>query len=132
MSALDEESRLVLEQVVALLESIGSANDAEDHGYAAEAERIRGEASEGIREIAREHPFVVELLPNLTEELDSGHVFGFGWSELAGAARAATRATCEICAQLADEEHGYQKFGWPEHDVDLPAAAGRLGEGDLR
>lgn len=35
-------------------------------------------------------------------------------------------ATCEICAQLDDEERGYQKYGWPENDVDLPAAVGRL------
>ncbi len=33
---------------------------------------------------------------------------------------------CEICTQLSDEERGYQKFGWPENDVDLPAAVGRL------
>lgn len=40
--------------------------------------------------------------------------------------RTHTWDTCEICTQLTDEERGYQKFGWPENDVDLPEAVGRL------
>lgn len=33
---------------------------------------------------------------------------------------------CPVCAALADREEGRQKYGWPEHDIDLPPAAGRL------
>lgn len=33
---------------------------------------------------------------------------------------------CEICAALADDEYGYSKFGWPEMDSALPAAAAYL------
>ena len=118
--------RETLLQVLALLESDGSANDAEDHGYLDDAERMRAEACDGIRAIAAECPDVAAVLPSLAEGLDSGHVFGFGWSNLAAQVRAHIRAACEICTQLSDEERGYQKFGWPENDVDLPASVGRL------
>ncbi len=33
---------------------------------------------------------------------------------------------CSICAQLADRESAYQKYGWPENDTYLPAAAQSL------
>ncbi|MGD9781346.1 MAG: hypothetical protein AB7V14_04240 [Kiritimatiellia bacterium] len=33
---------------------------------------------------------------------------------------------CPVCSALADLEEGYQKFGWPEHDVDLPPAVRQL------
>ena len=33
---------------------------------------------------------------------------------------------CPICSGLADREEGRQKFGWPEHDVELPPAVRRL------
>jgi len=35
-------------------------------------------------------------------------------------------ARCAICSALSDEEYGYSKYGWPEHDVPLPDAAGAL------
>lgn len=35
-------------------------------------------------------------------------------------------APCSICAQLSDEEYAFQKYGWPENDTSLPAAAARL------
>lgn len=34
--------------------------------------------------------------------------------------------TCPLCSTLADQMHGRQKYGWPEHDVDLPPAVGQL------
>jgi hypothetical protein len=123
---LDPDARAVLLEVLALLESIGSANDAEDHHYLDEAERIRREAADGIRALADENPVVESVLPTLAAELDSGHVLGFGWADLAARVRSHIRATCEVCAQLADEEHGFQKFGWPEGDIELPAAVGSL------
>lgn len=33
---------------------------------------------------------------------------------------------CILCSTLADEEYGRQKFGWPDHDVNLPPAASQL------
>jgi len=33
---------------------------------------------------------------------------------------------CPLCSVLADREEGRQKFGWPEHDVDLPPAVRQL------
>ena len=123
---MDSEERRAFVRVLALLEGVGSANDAEDHGYTDEAERIRSEALDGIRTIVADCPAVPTALPTLPTELDSGHVFGYAWAELAAQVRAHIRATCEICTQLADEEYGYQKYGWPDHDVDLPEAVGRL------
>ena len=34
--------------------------------------------------------------------------------------------SCTICAQLQDEEYGYQKYGRDEDDLFLPEAASRL------
>lgn len=120
------EEYAALVRVLALLESMGSANDAEDHGYLESAEHLRGEALEGIRTITAECPAVTDALPGLAAELGSGHVLGLGWADLAAQVRAYIRATCEICTRLAGEEHGYQKFGSPDNDIDLPPAAGRL------
>ncbi len=33
---------------------------------------------------------------------------------------------CPICSQLGDESYGYQKYGWEEHDIDLPDACKHL------
>ena len=33
---------------------------------------------------------------------------------------------CPVCAILADREDGYRKYGWPEHDVELPPAFRQL------
>ena len=32
-------------------------------------------------------------------------------------------ANCATCGSLRDDEHGYQKYGWEQDDVYLPAAA---------
>jgi hypothetical protein len=120
------EEREVLLALLGLLEGVGSANDAEDHGYQDEAERIRSEHVEAIRALSAEHAFVRELLPGLAEELDSGHVFGFGWADLRSAIGARLLALCEVCSELADEEYALQKYGWPEGSSELPGAAVRL------
>ena len=33
---------------------------------------------------------------------------------------------CPICSALANREEGRQKFGWPEHDIELPPAVHAL------
>ena len=33
---------------------------------------------------------------------------------------------CPICSALAGREEGHQKYGWPEHDVELPPAVQAL------
>lgn len=38
----------------------------------------------------------------------------------------ANPALCPTCGELGPEEQARQKWGWPEHDTALPAAAGRL------
>ena len=62
--------------------AVGSANDAEDHGYQDEAKRIREESCGSIRNLAEQHPFLAELFPGLLRELDTGHILGFGWHGL--------------------------------------------------
>ena len=36
------------------------------------------------------------------------------------------RTQCDVCSSLSESEYGYSKYGWPDHDVDLPDAAGSL------
>jgi hypothetical protein len=71
-----------LEQLQAWLVRLGSANDAEDHGYGEEAGRMRSEACQAIQALLLDQPFQGERLPGLQAELDSGHILGFGWATL--------------------------------------------------
>lgn len=64
------------------LHRIGSANDAEDHGYSDAAKLLRRDACQALRALLDEHPSLSELLPELRQELDTGHILGFGWSDL--------------------------------------------------
>ena len=132
----DDERRVVLLALQAFMASIGSANDAEDHGYLSEAERIRTESCAAVRDLIAEHPFLEELLPRLLWELDSGHILGFGWAEIGREAGAfleenasleppgngATRAQCAVCSSLADQEYAFQKYRSEESNTYLPAA----------
>jgi len=77
-----EQHRVVLGTLRDLLATIGSANDAEDHGYGEDAERMREDACEAIRGLMAEHVFLVEFFPKLLWELDTNHILGFGWAEL--------------------------------------------------
>jgi len=79
---MEPQQHRVLIEVAGHLRRIGSANDAEDHHYKEEAERMRGEACTSLRELLEEHPFVSMILPALRRELDTGHILGFGWSQL--------------------------------------------------
>jgi hypothetical protein len=72
----------ILTEAARHLHWIGSANDAEDHHYEEDAERMRSEACASLRELLEEHPFLGDLLPGLRWELETGHILGFGWSQL--------------------------------------------------
>jgi len=136
----DEERRAVLLSLQALMGSIGSANDAEDHGYLGEAERMRTESCEAVRDLMAQHAFLAGSFPKLQWELDSGHILGFGWAEVgreAGALLEASaspeapgsgipRAQCSVCSGLADREYAFQKYGSEESNTYLPAAVERL------
>lgn len=76
------QRRAVLTSLRALLETIGSANDAEDHGYRADAGQMREDSCEAIRGLLAEHAFLKEILPSLQSELDTRHILGFGWASL--------------------------------------------------
>jgi hypothetical protein len=79
---LSEEQRLALRILQGLLVTIGSANDAEDHGYHEDARQMRDDSCEAIQGLMAQHAFLWELLPTLQWELDSRHILGFGWLNL--------------------------------------------------
>jgi hypothetical protein len=79
---LPEQQRLILRVLRGLLVTIGSANDAEDHGYREDARQMREDSCEAIRGLMAQHAFLGELFPTLKGELDSQHILGFGWSNL--------------------------------------------------
>lgn len=36
------------------------------------------------------------------------------------------KSPCSICSLLAPEEYGFSKYGWPEHEISMPVASGKL------
>jgi len=79
---LDAQARAVVAEAALHLQRIGSANDAEDHGYRQDAQRMRRDACAALQALLVGHPFLGALVPRLRQELDSGHILGFGWSVL--------------------------------------------------
>jgi len=75
----------VLESLCRLLWLFGTANDADDHDCGPEGKQLRARAAAEIRALIQDHPFVVEVLPGLERELETGHIEGFGWSNLVDA-----------------------------------------------
>jgi hypothetical protein len=75
----------VLEYLCKPLWLFGTANDADDHNCGPEGTQLRARAAAEIRELIRDHPFVVEVLPGLERELETRHIEGFGWSNLVDA-----------------------------------------------
>jgi hypothetical protein len=79
---ITDEQQAVLLTLRALLRTIGSANDAEDHGFLEAAEQMRKEACETIRSQMQDHGFLAELFPKLEWELETRHILGYGWVEI--------------------------------------------------
>ncbi len=151
-----EEDRTALVLLRHLCATIGSANDADDHGYSDDARRMREESVESIRNLAAQHPFISERFPTLERDIETGRIFIFAWSEICNAASAllngssdddgnarhdanerrhtmqngesheALRTQCGTCSGLKDEEYAFLKCGRQESSTSLPAAAGSL------
>lgn len=79
-----------------LLTTLGSANDAEDHGYREDADRMRQESCESIKKLLVENAFLGVLIPSLEEELSSGHIFNFGWANLRQDVEAAMKSSGKL------------------------------------
>ena len=77
-----DEQRVVLSALRNLLRTIGSANDAEDHGYTEDAARMRKDSCEAIQDLVMQHAFLAELFPKLQGELDTRSILVFGWAEI--------------------------------------------------
>jgi hypothetical protein len=69
-----------LAALIAQLSELGSANDAENHGYSDEADEIRSEAFAEIRKLLDTHPAICEVLPDIRAFLDDGSLAHFGWA----------------------------------------------------
>ena len=74
-----ETEKQVLASLQALLSMIGSANDADDHGYGEDAERMRDEACDAIRDMLREHSFLSEVVPSLAKDIGTPAFMAVGW-----------------------------------------------------
>ncbi|OQB35075.1 MAG: hypothetical protein BWY09_02445 [Candidatus Hydrogenedentes bacterium ADurb.Bin179] len=79
---MEPQQRAVLAEVAGHLHRIGSANDAEDHHYEEDAKQLRRDACASLQALLEQHPFLRALLPGLRWELDTGHILGFGWSQI--------------------------------------------------
>lgn len=79
---MELQQHRILIEVAGYLQRIGSANDAEDHCYKEDAERMRRDACVSLCGLLEEYPFLSAFLPGLRQELDTGHILGFGWSQL--------------------------------------------------
>jgi hypothetical protein len=85
---MSEEDKTALSLLQHFCYTVGSANDAEDHGYGGEARRMREESCESIRNLVDQTPFLLEHFPGLKEELDTFRFQAFGWSSVAHEAEA--------------------------------------------
>ena len=74
-----EEQQVVLRTLLLLLGAIGSANDAEDHGYKGDADLMRSDSRQAMRELIDEHTFLCKIFPDLRQELESQKFLGYGW-----------------------------------------------------
>lgn len=77
-----DEQRAVLIALRGLLETIGSANDAEDHGYIEDAQQMRNDSREAIQSLITQHAFLTELFPQIQSQLDTRRIQIFGWVDL--------------------------------------------------
>jgi hypothetical protein len=77
-----QDPRVVLAELRKLLWTIGSANDAQDHGSREEADLMRLESCEGIQRLLARHGFLAEIFPKLQWQVESGNILGGGWAQL--------------------------------------------------
>ena len=77
-----DEQRAVFITLRGLLETIGSANDAEDHGYIEDAQQMRNDSREAIQGLITQHAFLTELFPKIQSQLDTRRIQIFGWADL--------------------------------------------------
>lgn len=84
----------VLLSLYELLRLYGIANDADDRNRThEEGTRLRETAAAGLRALMRDHPFVLELLPTLEQQLETGRIAGVGWALLVSELERKTDAT---------------------------------------
>lgn len=77
---MKNDMKSALQKLDQFLCAIGSANDAEDHGYLENAQQIRDESKQAIRDMINECSFLAELFPTLQVELESQNFLDFGWA----------------------------------------------------
>ncbi len=77
---LTEKQRTALVYLNYFLGRIGSANDAEDHGYHDDARRMQEESCDNIGRLLRDAPFIADLFPQLESQIKDQSLFVVGWA----------------------------------------------------
>ncbi len=90
---MDAGQRLVLTAAADCLTSLGSANDAEDHGFLEDAQRMRNEACASLRSLLQDHPYLAEYLPVEDVERGSERLLAFGWHSALDVIRGQLKST---------------------------------------
>lgn len=88
---LTPRQREVVARLAGLLVELGSANDAEDHGFAEQAQQMRTDACVAMLTLMMSEPFLNEMFPALRAEVESGRIGNFGWSTMLDRVRGTLR-----------------------------------------
>lgn len=80
-TGFSDEQRAVLGTLQGLLGTIGSANDAQDHGYTEDAIQMRKDSCEAIQDLMAQHVFLADLFPKMQEDLDTRRILIFRWAD---------------------------------------------------
>lgn len=89
-----DDQRIILITLRGLLETIGSANDAKDHGYTEDADRMRKDPCEAIQVLVTQYNFLAELFPEIQWELDTQRILVFGWADLYNSVNSYLEVSC--------------------------------------
>jgi len=80
LKELTDQQRTALVFLSCFLGQIGSANDAEDHGYRDDARRMQEESCDNIERLLQDAPFLAELFPRLEAQVKDKSLFIVEWA----------------------------------------------------
>jgi len=101
---LTEQQRNALVFLSCFLGQIGSANDAEDHGYRDDARRMQEESCANIERLLRDSPFLAGLFPRLEAQAKDKSLFIVEWAIIRRKIDALL--TLPITGTISDENKG--------------------------
>jgi len=80
LKELTDQQRTALVFLSCFLGQIGSANDAEDHGYRDDARRMQEESCANIERLLQDSPFIAGLFPRLEAQVKDKSLFIVDWA----------------------------------------------------